>query len=185
MTPITVLVYGGRAYSHQFLLWAVLDRIHQDVGIALLIDGAAPGADTLGHRWAIARGVPTRRVPAEWGKYGRRAGPIRNHGARPRGGVPRRPRHGRHAGAAAVRGREGGGGDEAMSADNYLYVRRDGLRWAVSMGFMSDDYAPGPPPQRPHDRRFLTREAAVGYAAGEDTEYGVWEEGEADDADDE
>lgn len=65
-----------------------------------------------------------------------------------------------------------------MSADNYFYIRRDGDRFAVSMGFMSDGYASDPggdfaPPLKHHHPRFDTLDEAQVYAYSEYSEYGV------------
>lgn len=43
-----------------------------------IVSGTAKGADTFGENWARDKGVPTRRMPADWDKYGKKAGPIRN-----------------------------------------------------------------------------------------------------------
>lgn len=44
-----------------------------------LMNGACPqGADAIVKRWADRRLVPLDEFPAEWLKYGKRAGPIRN-----------------------------------------------------------------------------------------------------------
>jgi hypothetical protein len=43
-----------------------------------IISGGAPGADTMSERWAEERDIPHKVHPAEWHKYGRRAGPLRN-----------------------------------------------------------------------------------------------------------
>lgn len=40
--------------------------------------GMAIGADRLGEQWAIANGVPVKEMPANFAKYGRAGGPIRN-----------------------------------------------------------------------------------------------------------
>lgn len=37
-----------------------------------------PGADTLAWKWAINHHIPITEYEAEWDKYGRAAGPIRN-----------------------------------------------------------------------------------------------------------
>jgi hypothetical protein len=43
-----------------------------------IVSGAAAGADALGEQWAVAHGIPVKRFPAEWDKYGASAGPRRN-----------------------------------------------------------------------------------------------------------
>ena len=43
-----------------------------------IVSGGARGADALGERWAREIGVPIHRFPADWNRYGRRAGYLRN-----------------------------------------------------------------------------------------------------------
>lgn len=43
-----------------------------------VVCGCATGADTLGNLWAQANNIPVKYFPAEWKKYHRGAGPIRN-----------------------------------------------------------------------------------------------------------
>ncbi len=88
-----LLVCGGRYFSDVPRIWAILDQIHNrrmrehGDGVAILIDGAQKyrkpdrsivGADYWAHQWALARGIPTVRFPADWSKHGNAAGPIRN-----------------------------------------------------------------------------------------------------------
>jgi hypothetical protein len=46
--------------------------------IDVLIEGEAPGADTLAREWATEQGIPVERYPADWNRHGKAAGPIRN-----------------------------------------------------------------------------------------------------------
>ena len=43
-----------------------------------IVSGGAKGADMLGERYAAEKGYAIKRFTAEWGKYGKKAGPIRN-----------------------------------------------------------------------------------------------------------
>lgn len=43
-----------------------------------VVSGGASGVDSTGELWAGANGVPVRRFPADWIRYGLGAGPIRN-----------------------------------------------------------------------------------------------------------
>lgn len=63
-----VLVCGGRAYADAACVEKVLDELHHDRPLTLLVHGAATGADTLAAAWATRRQVKQR--PA--------AGPLRN-----------------------------------------------------------------------------------------------------------
>lgn len=44
----------------------------------VVISGTAKGVDSFGESWAYANGIPIERYPADWNKYGKRAGYIRN-----------------------------------------------------------------------------------------------------------
>lgn len=47
--------------------------------ITSVLNGCAPGVDSLGAAWAESIGMPVIPYPADWKKYGQyRAGPIRN-----------------------------------------------------------------------------------------------------------
>jgi predicted Rossmann-fold nucleotide-binding protein len=73
-----LIVCGGRFYDDAAEVARRLGAIHARHGITLLIHGGAPGADRLAGRWAEERGIPTRAYPADWRKWDRAAGPIRN-----------------------------------------------------------------------------------------------------------
>ena len=46
--------------------------------ITEVVCGLAKGADTWGAEWARGLNIPVKEFPADWNKYGRAAGPIRN-----------------------------------------------------------------------------------------------------------
>ena len=73
-----IIVCGGRDFSDyehfRHSMRSVLSQ-YQDV---LLVSGHAKGADTLAERFAKEAGIPIRVFPADWNKYGKAAGPIRN-----------------------------------------------------------------------------------------------------------
>lgn len=69
-----VIVCGGRDFRDR----ALLNLILNSMDITTVIHGAARGADQMAGSWAEAKGIPTVVMPAEWGKYGRSAGPVRN-----------------------------------------------------------------------------------------------------------
>jgi hypothetical protein len=73
-----VLVCGGRDFKDEALLRSVLARHHAKTPFIEVIHGAYRGADTLADIWARSNGVQPRPFPADWIKYGYRAGPIRN-----------------------------------------------------------------------------------------------------------
>lgn len=73
-----VLVCGGRNYRDIERVKAVLDKLHGEAGIDVLIEGGAPGADRLASEWARSWAVPTERYEADWEAHGNFAGPMRN-----------------------------------------------------------------------------------------------------------
>lgn len=80
--PLRVLVYGGRDFGHtpteREALVTALDYLHRECEMVCLIEGEARGADQLAREWAVRRGVPVERFPADWEQYGKAAGAIRN-----------------------------------------------------------------------------------------------------------
>jgi len=73
-----VLVCGGRDFEDQDLLDRTLDRINEERGISTIIHGLARGADRMGGEYARVHAIPVLEFPADWGKYGRKAGYVRN-----------------------------------------------------------------------------------------------------------
>ncbi len=71
---VHVIVTGGRDYSD----YERFSKEMTKMGPTLVIQGGAPGADALARRWAEEHGVKCETYPAEWGKYGKSAGPMRN-----------------------------------------------------------------------------------------------------------
>lgn len=76
---IRVLVCGGRDYRDADRMARELDAIHAQFGIAMVIHGGAPGADSLAVVWAKSQpNVATLGFYPNWGMEGRAAGPLRN-----------------------------------------------------------------------------------------------------------
>jgi len=73
-----VLVCGGRDYPDQARVWKTLQEIHDETPIERIIQGGATGADAWAMTWGHTAEVPVRTYEADWKKFGRRAGPIRN-----------------------------------------------------------------------------------------------------------
>lgn len=71
-----VLVCGSRWFTDWELMDAVLSaELHEG---DTLIHGAARGADTMAEEWATGQGIEILDFPANWDKYKKAAGPIRN-----------------------------------------------------------------------------------------------------------
>lgn len=75
---MVVLVCGDRKWNHQNIVDRVLRTMSNVSPITLLIEGGAPGADTCGRLAASKLHIPCKTYPADWAKYGKAAGPIRN-----------------------------------------------------------------------------------------------------------
>ena len=73
-----VLVCGGRNFSDGGLLYQALDDLHEEHKFTEVIEGGASGADEGARSWAKDRGVDVVTYWANWFKYGKAAGPIRN-----------------------------------------------------------------------------------------------------------
>ena len=71
-----VLVTGSRDYtSKETILKAILE-IEEPIDV--IIHGAAKGADSIAQEVADYLNIPTTPVPAQWNKFGKIAGVIRN-----------------------------------------------------------------------------------------------------------
>lgn len=80
--PITagqrVLVCGGRNYGATTAELQLLVKELSAIRPAVIIHGAARGADSLAANFARQTGIPCRAYPADWQRHGRRAGYLRN-----------------------------------------------------------------------------------------------------------
>lgn len=72
------LVAGSRAFDDYDLLCSKLDELLSKQKDVVIVSGGAKGADSLAERYAAERGYPRIIFPAEWDKYGKRAGYFRN-----------------------------------------------------------------------------------------------------------
>lgn len=71
---MVVLVCGSRTYSDYSKVYECL----KNIDTSLVIAGGCRGADTLAAIAAKACGYPFREFPADWQRFGKAAGPIRN-----------------------------------------------------------------------------------------------------------
>lgn len=51
---------------------------HQRISFSEVVSGTAYGIDRLGEDWANSQGIEIKPFPADWKRYGRAAGPVRN-----------------------------------------------------------------------------------------------------------
>lgn len=73
-----VLVCGDRKWSDYREIEETLLLVSSIIGQIEIIEGEAPGADTLARKAAEKNNWKVYRFPADWETYGRSAGPIRN-----------------------------------------------------------------------------------------------------------
>jgi hypothetical protein len=73
------IVAGGRDFLDAVVLCRTLDGWAGTItSTVTIVSGTANGADKCGEQWATSNGLRVRRFPADWNKYGRSAGYIRN-----------------------------------------------------------------------------------------------------------
>lgn len=77
-----VIICGSRDFTNYDLLKKKCDKIlekRKEKGEEIvIISGCSRGADTLGEKYAKENGYEVLRFPADWEKYKKRAGYIRN-----------------------------------------------------------------------------------------------------------
>lgn len=84
MSQFTIMVTGSRDWTDKRFVWKVLDGIAErerakDPEVRFtVIHGGASGADRFAGEWANNRGHSEHTVVAQWRRYGRAAGPMRN-----------------------------------------------------------------------------------------------------------
>lgn len=71
-----VIVAGGRDYQDYNRVKNILDT--SIIEITEVVCGEAAGADGLGRKWAEENKIPVTSFPANWNKYKRKAGFLRN-----------------------------------------------------------------------------------------------------------
>lgn len=83
MKTYRVIIAGSRKFSYYVKLKENCDRIlreklEDEECCIVIVSGHAQGADTLGEQYAHERRLQLDAHPADWKKYGRSAGVIRN-----------------------------------------------------------------------------------------------------------
>jgi hypothetical protein len=71
-----IAIIGSRTFNDYELLKKTLEPYKSK--ITTVVSGAAKGADSLGEKWALKNNIQTFIFPADWEKFGKRAGYIRN-----------------------------------------------------------------------------------------------------------
>lgn len=82
MNKFRLLVCGGRHFEDYTLLNNILNKVLKDTMLTPndveIVSGHCKGADMLGEKWAEENNASVKIFPADWVKYKRSAGPIRN-----------------------------------------------------------------------------------------------------------
>ena len=82
MKELRMIIAGSRTFNDYKLLKQSIFNIFKDKHIkrndVRIISGTANGADKLGERYAQEFGLKLTRMSAQWDKYGKRAGYVRN-----------------------------------------------------------------------------------------------------------
>ena len=76
-----IIIAGGRDFMDYNLLKEKTNKILQEKRVShkiVIISGCARGADTLGLRYASENAFDVEEHPANWDKYGKKAGYMRN-----------------------------------------------------------------------------------------------------------
>lgn len=75
---IKLIVAGPRDYHDQENVFRHIHMFQDKFGIDEIISGGASGVDALAEEYASLHQIPFKLFPADWEKYGKAAGPIRN-----------------------------------------------------------------------------------------------------------
>lgn len=73
-----ILATGGRYYTTYNVVQKILSKIDNRKSITAVIHGGATGVDSFCNLWAKNNNIKTYIEPADWDKYGKSAGIIRN-----------------------------------------------------------------------------------------------------------
>lgn len=71
-----VIVAGSRTITNLQVVTVAIER--SGFRVAEVVSGCARGADQLGEAWARSQHLPVKQFPADWDRYGKRAGYLRN-----------------------------------------------------------------------------------------------------------
>lgn len=78
MKKIKLIIAGSRNFTNYAKAKAYLDAMIRVYEVTEVISGGARGADSLGEKWAWEKDIPLVVVRADWQRFGKRAGMVRN-----------------------------------------------------------------------------------------------------------
>ena len=73
-----VIIAGSRGIEDYELVKSAVEESGFSEQITAVLSGRARGVDRLGEQWALEQGLEVLPFPAQWKRYGRRAGVLRN-----------------------------------------------------------------------------------------------------------
>lgn len=79
-----IIIAGSRTFTDKSLLYRICDEQITEIikndknAIVQIISGGARGADRLAEMYALDRHLSNIILPAQWNKYGKKAGMLRN-----------------------------------------------------------------------------------------------------------
>ncbi len=74
-----VIIAGGRTITDPALVHRAMSKFTESGRWpSEIVSGGANGVDFMGETWARGHHIPVKLFPAEWGRYGKKAGPMRN-----------------------------------------------------------------------------------------------------------
>lgn len=71
-----VLISGSRSISDEQFVWDTIEAAN--FNITSIVVGDARGVDRIARCWALANKIPAYMYTADWTRYGKRAGFVRN-----------------------------------------------------------------------------------------------------------
>ena len=78
---LKIVIAGCRNYNNYYEAKEYIDFCIREIkknNTIVILSGGCKGTDMLGERYAIENGYEIRKFVANWDKYGKAAGPIRN-----------------------------------------------------------------------------------------------------------
>lgn len=76
-----LIIAGTITFIHETYIFRTLNILFALRGlhnIEITLCGECEGPDKIGKKWAIENNIPVKSYEADWNKYGKAAGPIRN-----------------------------------------------------------------------------------------------------------
>lgn len=70
------IIAGSRTINDYELIKKAIQKSR--FNITMLVSGVCRGVDKCGERWAKENNIPIKKFPADWKRFSKNAGPIRN-----------------------------------------------------------------------------------------------------------